>query len=110
MCKNRGKWRNKICSEELRLGIEEIERIHITRLILAINDTEKLKKLLDNMRVLIHNIINEVDPESLSFACLIHSIDGVEVTDLSDENLKRIIKLLSEKGLTNDVLKKKVKR
>jgi hypothetical protein len=57
--------------------------------------------------VLIFNIINEVNPESLAFACLIHSIDGVEVTDLSDENLKRIIKFLSDKGLTIDVLKKK---
>jgi hypothetical protein len=64
---------------------------------------------LDNLRVLIYNIINEVDPGSLAFACMVHSINGVEVTDLSDENLKKIVKELSEKGLTIETLKKKVK-
>jgi hypothetical protein len=96
--------------DELGSSFEEIDRIHITRLILSLDDKEKAKKVIDNMRVLIHNIINEVNPESLAFACLIHSIDGVEVTDLSDENLKKIIKYLSDNGLTADTLKKKQKR
>ena len=96
--------------DELGSCFEDIEKLHITRLILSVNDPEKLKKLLDNMRVLIHNIINEVNPESLSFACLIHSIDGKELTDLSDENLRKTIEYLSGKGLTRDILKKKAKR
>lgn len=96
--------------DELGNSFDEIDRIHITRLLLSLDDKDKAKKVIDNLRVLIHNIINEVNPESLSFACLVHSIDGVEVTDLSDENLKKIVKYLSDNGLTIEVLKKKLKR
>jgi hypothetical protein len=96
--------------DELGSSFQDIDTIHITRIALSLSDPEKAKKVLDNLRVLIHNIINEVNPESLAFACLIHSVNGVEVTDLSDENLKRLIKELSDKGLTVEVLKKKQKR
>lgn len=96
--------------DELGSSFEDIDRIHITRILLSLDDKSKAKKVVDNMRVLIHNIINEVNPESMAFACLIHSIDGVELTDLSDENLQRTIKYLSGRGLTVDVLKKKVKK
>ena len=78
--------------DELGNSFADIDRIHMTRLILSLDDKEKAKKVIDNMRVLIHNIINEVNPESLAFACLIHSIDGVEIKDMSDENLKRTLK------------------
>jgi hypothetical protein len=94
-------------NDELGNSFEDIDRIHITRIAMSLNDKEKAKNVLDNMRVLIHNIINEVNPESLAFACMIHSIDGQEITDLSDENLKKTIKYLSERGLTIDILKKK---
>lgn len=96
-------------SDDLGSSFEDIDAIHINRILLCINEPEKLKKVVDSLRVLIHNIINEVNPESLAFASLIHSIDGVPVTDLSEDNLKRVIKYLSEKGLTRDVLKKKSK-
>ena len=97
-------------NDELGSSFEDIDRIHITRIALSLHDKAKAKKVLDNLRVLIYNIINEVNPESLAFACLIHSIDGVELTDLSDENLKRVIKYLSEKGLTVDIVKKNKKK
>ena len=96
--------------DELGNSFEDIDRIHMTRLILSLDDKDKARRVIDNMRVLIYNIINEVNPESLAFACLVYSIDGVEITDLSDENLKRILKELSDKGLTADVLKKKSKK
>lgn len=96
--------------DELGATFEDIDRIHITRIALALHDKDKAKKILDNMRVLIYNIINEVNPQSLAFACLIYSIDGKEVTDLSDENLNQIIKQLSDQGLTVGMLKKKVKK
>lgn len=97
-------------SDELGSSFEDIDRIHITRIALSLHDKDKAKKVLDNMRVLIHNIINEINPESLAFACMIYSINGVEFTDLSDENLKKTIKELSDRGLTIEMLKKKVKR
>jgi hypothetical protein len=97
-------------NDELGSSFEDIDRIHISRIKLTLDDKVKASKILDNMRVLIHNVINEVNPESMAFACLIHSIDGKELTDLSDENLKKIISELSLKGLTIDVLKKKQKK
>jgi len=97
-------------NDELGSCFEDIDRIHITRIALSLHDKDKAKKVLDNMRVLIHNIINETNPQSLAFACLIHSIDGEEVTDLSDENLKKVIKYLSDKGLTIDTVKKNKKK
>lgn len=97
-------------SDDLGSSFEDIDAIHINRILLCINEPEKLKKVVDSLRVLIHNIINEVSPESLAFASLIHSIDGVPMTDLSEDNLKRVLKYLSEKGLTRDLLKKKVKK
>jgi hypothetical protein len=96
--------------DELGSSFDDIDKIHITRIAIALDDKEKAKKVLDNLRVLIHNIINEINPESMAFACLVHSIDGIELTDLSDENLKKTIKYLSDKGLTVEVLKKKQKR
>jgi hypothetical protein len=96
--------------DELGNSFEDIDKIHISRLLLSLDDKDKSKKVIDNLRVLIFNIVNEVNPESLAFACLVHSVDGVELTDLSDENLKRTIKYLSDKGLTIDVLKKKQKK
>lgn len=96
--------------DELGNSFDDIDKIHISRLLISLDDKEKSKKVIDNLRVLIHNIINEINPESMAFACLIYSIDGVELTDLSDENLKRTIKYLSDRGLTVDVLKKKQKR
>jgi hypothetical protein len=97
-------------NDELGNCFEDIDRIHITRIALSLHDKDKARKVLDNMRVLIHNIINEVNPQSLAFACLIHSIDGEEVTDLSDENLTKVIKYLSGKGLTADIVKKNKKK
>lgn len=97
-------------SDDLGSSFADIDSIHINRILLCINEPEKLKKVVDSLRVLIHNVINEVNPESLAFASLIYSIDGVPLTDLSDENLKRVIKYLSDKGLTHGTLKKKVKK
>jgi DNA-binding transcriptional ArsR family regulator len=96
--------------DELGNSFEDIDKIHITRILLSLDDKEKAKRVLDNLRVLIHNIINEVNPESLAFVCLVHSIDGLELTDLSEDNLKRTLKLLSDKGLMYSELKKKLKR
>lgn len=39
---------------------------------------------------------NEISPKYLAFTALIHSIDGKEVTDLSDENLKQILQDLNK--------------
>jgi len=96
-----------ILHDDLGSSFEDIDKTHLSRLYLSLDNKDKMKKEVDNLRILIHNIVNDINPHNLSFAALIHSINGEEVTDYSDENLKRIIERLSKCGLTVGLLKKK---
>lgn len=58
-------------------------------------DTKKALQELQNMRQNIHMINSEISPKYLAFAALIHSINGQEVKELSDDNLKKIIASLN---------------
>lgn len=71
---------------------------HIINIAKAIKakDSKKALQELQNLRQNIHMINNEISPKHLAFAALIHSIDGKEVTDLSDENLKSIVESLNK--------------
>jgi len=100
---------NKYWLFDDRLGssIEDIDKKHLSKLVLVAGDKEKTIDAVEKLRALIYNILDEVNVESMAFACLVHSIDGEEIIDRSDENLQKIIKYLSDKGLTNELLKKK---
>lgn len=63
---------------------------HIARYIKN-NDTKKALQELQNMRQNMHMINSEISPRYLAFAALIHSIDGKEVNDLSDDGLKAML-------------------
>lgn len=58
------------------------------------NDNKKALQELQNLRQNMHMVNSEISPKYMAFAALIHSIDGRQVTDLSDENLKSIIEQL----------------
>ena len=92
-------------SDDLGDDFADIDQMHIARLMLVAGDKSKTVRELQNLRILINNIINEVHPGQMAFACLIHSIDGEIVKDYSDDNLKRILKLLDPK--VGDVKKKR---
>jgi hypothetical protein len=66
---------------------------HIINVAKYINkgDKENAMQELQNMRQTLHMLVSEVSPKNLAFAALIHSIDGKEQKDLSDEHLKEII-------------------
>lgn len=53
-------------------------------------DDKKALAQLENLRTSLYMISNETNVRHLSFAILVKSINGKEVTDLSDENIKRI--------------------
>ena len=91
-------------------SIQDFDLNHFNKLILLAGDKEKCKAELQNFRILVYNIQNEVSVEHLSFACLVHSINGVENDDLSEDALNKILKELSDRGLTQDILKKKLMR
>jgi len=91
-------------------SIQDFDLNHFNKLILLAGDKEKCKAELQNFRILVYNIQNDVSVEHLSFACLVHSINGVENDDTSEDALNRMLKELSDRGLTQDILKKKLMR
>lgn len=91
-------------SDSLGSDFADIDRMHLTRIAIVAGDKDKVIKEVNNLRILVHNIINEVSPEQLAFVALIHSIDGRVVTDYSEDNLKKLIR---ELPLTVSDVKKK---
>ena len=85
----------------------DIDKTHISRMILVADNKEKLLKEIENLRILIYNVISEVNPSHMAFACLVDSIDGEVVTDYSEEGLRRLLKRLSDLGFSAESLKKK---
>ena len=71
---------------------------HIARIAKFIksNNAKKALQELQNMRQNMYMVNNEISPKYLAFAALIHSIDGEEVNDLSDDGLKNVLAKLKE--------------
>lgn len=88
---------------------------HITRVakfIKANNNKEALQEL-QNMRQNMYMVNNEISPRYLAFAALIQSVDGKEISDLSDDSLKNTlddIKVIKHSTIVDFLawLKKKV--
>jgi hypothetical protein len=97
-------------SDNLGNSFEDIDKVHLSKFFLIADDKEKLLKEVNNLRVLVYNIISETHPDQLAFAALVHSVDGREVNDLSDEGLRTLIIELSNKGLPIGEIKKKILR
>lgn len=66
---------------------------HIVKIakFMKVNNGKKALLELQNMRQNIYMVNNEISPKYLAFSALIHDIDGKEVTDLSDGNLKEML-------------------
>lgn len=69
--------------------------VKIARFIKA-NDSKKALQELQNMRQNMYMVNNEISPKYLAFAALIHSIDGKEVNDMSDDGLKELLQDLKD--------------
>jgi len=91
-------------------SISDFDTNHFNKIILLAGDKEKCKAEIHNFRILVYNIQNEINVEHRSFACLVHSINGEEINDLSLESLDNVLKRLSDNGLTQELLKKKLSR
>lgn len=65
---------------------------------------DKAIKELSNIRHLFFHSLNEVDPSHMAFCCMVHSINGEEIKDYSEESLEKIRKRLSSIGLTQKLL------
>lgn len=65
--------------------------VKIAKFMKAGNNKKALQEL-QNMRQNMYMVNSEISPKYLAFVALIHDIDGKEVTDLSDDNLKALLK------------------
>lgn len=72
--------------------------VHIAKIAKYIkaNDAKNALLELQNMRQNMYMIHSEISPKHLAFAALIHSINGKEVKELSDDNLKDILADIKE--------------
>ena len=89
-------------------SIADFDANHFNKLALLAGDKAKCIAEMNNFRILVFNIMNEINVEHLSFACLVYSINDKEQTDLSENALRNILTELSERGLTQELLKKKL--
>lgn len=69
--------------------------VKIAKFIKANNNKKALQEL-QNMRQNMYMVNNEISPKYLAFAALIHSIDGKEVNDLSDDGLRKLLQDLKD--------------
>jgi len=89
-------------------SIGDFDQVHYSKLALLAGDKDKCLAELANFRIMVFNIMNEINVEHLSFGCLVHSINGEEQNDLSEDALTEVLKRLSDFGLTQEALKKKL--
>jgi hypothetical protein len=75
---------------------------HIGKIAYHIQKGEKDEAItvLTNFRTCYDFMLKNTNPELLSFAALIKSVNGEEWTDRSDEGLSRLVEILGRKGLT----------
>ena len=66
---------------------------HIARIakFIKANNNKKAMQELQNMRQNMYMVNNEISPKYLAFAALIQSVDGKEISDLSDDSLKNTL-------------------
>lgn len=75
---------------------------HIANLVALLNsDLKKAQQQLQNLQQSLYLLVSEISPKNLAFAALIYSFDGEIISDMSDENLKRILSLINTEKQSN---------
>lgn len=69
---------------------------------LAAGKTEEAVKERLNQTQTFYNIFSRRNLTGLQFCCLIHTMDGKRFKDLSEENIKEVLEILSDEGLTQE--------
>ena len=96
-------------SDSIGNSFADIERVHLSKLYLVASDPVKMKAEINNLRLLIYNVLNEISPRSMAFACLVSEIDGKQYNDITDGGLDETRKAVDSTGLTIGDLKKNSK-
>jgi hypothetical protein len=85
--------------------IEDVDD-HLARLYVFINSDKKNEAIeeLKNLRFNLFSMLSHWDYKSVSFGCLIKSVNGEPVTDHSSEGITALIDRLSKEGLTGNMI------
>ena len=83
---------------------------HLAIIAQVAQDKEKLKTAIENFYQLFGFLENDINCEHLAFAVLVYKIGDEVKTDISRSGLNDLLEELNELGLTQKVLKKKLKR
>lgn len=70
------------------------------------DDRESAIKELSNLRLVVHNIKNEIGIDALANAVMVKSIGGVPCDDLTYEGLVKTVELMSKNGVSKNVISK----
>lgn len=86
--------------------IEDFDtRIEQIKALLLEGEPDGRFEAFKNLRYLFYNILHrQYSPRSLAFACLVETVDGVSWTNYSESGVEQLVVLLSEKGLTNEIV------
>lgn len=76
--------------------------------LIAHDKKEESRKEAENLYYNFFAILQEVNYTDLAFCTLIYSINGVPLTDLSEENLESVIQWLSDNGMTKELCSEEV--
>lgn len=73
---------------------------HLSGLRMAIHEGNQavINQEMENLLLNYYSMAMQYNPEHLAWICLVASIDGVPLTDISEDSLKDKAKLLSETG------------
>lgn len=82
----------------------------LSDVVVCVENKEKIKTAIENLYMLFGFLEKEVNVKQMAFAVLVQSIDGVDCFDISKEGLRQTLDKLSDLGLTQNVLKKKLKK
>lgn len=87
--------RNLLVESGIGGTVADVDR-HLMRTIefLKSNDSKSAIKELENLRQGVHLVENGISPKGLAFASIVYAIDGETVTDLTDDNLVKIMERL----------------
>lgn len=92
-----------------------MQKVNLIRKHIADNQPKKADVELLNLNQSLYFAVNSIDPKSVAFACLVHSIDGEEQTLLTEDAIHKLsqrlnaILLKSEMDNALERIKKKLK-
>lgn len=89
------------------------KRIEKMRRYCMLKDTDNAQKEMENLRQCVYMMQNGIQPQHLSFATLVTSVDGVRCDDITDDGLQKTLALLADAPNGNvadqlDSVKKKI--